>query len=39
MEKLGKECASDEEIEEYFHTTLVSVELKRVKPSLKDYTK
>jgi len=26
-------------IEEYFHTTLTSIELKVVKPSLKDYTK
>lgn len=39
MQSLKKKCASDEEIEEYFHSNLASLELQVVKPNLKDYHK
>lgn len=33
----GKTCATDEEIEQYFHQTLMALELKQVKPNLMQY--
>lgn len=37
MKNLKKKCASDEEIEEFFHSTLSALEMQVVKPNLKDY--